>query len=210
MHVLIVDDHPIIHRTLGAVATAAISGAEVHVEMTLSDGMSLARRLKDKLELVLLDLGLPGYTGIEPLIRFRKAFPKLRIAVISATEDSGTVQTAMEAGAVGYIPKTSSPGLMVAALKLIASGGLYVPPQLIRHSPIPKKIASAAALGITDRQTDVLRLLVKGLGNREIARELGIAENTVKQHIYAVFRVIGVDSRTEAMVAVARMGLKLD
>lgn len=216
MDVLIVDDHPIIHETLSAAVRAAVPGANVHAEASLASGLARARRL-ESLGLVLLDLGLPGCSGIEALTRFLRAHPGTRIAIVSATEDTATVQAAIDAGAAGYIPKTSAPGLMVAALKLVASGGTYLPPQIMRKASMARYPASgarttvtAADLKLTERQADVLRLVMKGLGNREIARQLNLSENTVKQHAHAVFRTLGVASRTEAMVALARMGVELD
>ena len=212
MDVLVVDDHSFIHETLGAVARAALPGAEVHAETSLSGALARASRLRESLALVLLDLGLPGCSGIEALTRFREALPGLRVVVISATEDAASVEAAIQAGAAGYIPKTTVPPLMVAALKLVVSGGTYLPPQLMQEgqrTASAKKPATIAELGLTERQTDVLRLLLKGLAYREIARQLKIAENTVKHHSQAVYRTLGVTSRTEALIALARMGIKL-
>ena len=201
MDVLIVDDHPIIHETLGAVVKRALPGATVRAEKDLAGAIDCARRL-NKLELVLLDLGLPGCTGIEALRRFRKALPRARVAVVSATEDPACMRSALEAGAVGYILKTSAPSVMVAAVRLISEGGTYVPPEAMSGAP--------DAVGLTERQADVLRLLMKGLPNRQIAERLDIAENTVKQHPHAVYKALGVLSRTEAIVAAARRGIKLE
>lgn len=211
MHVLIVDDHPVVHETLSAVARSAIPGAEVCVEANLTDGLASAGRLGDALVLVLLDLGLPGCSGMEALTRFRR-FPKAQVVVVSATEDAQTVRSAFDGGAAGFIPKTTTPSLMVAGLKLVASGGRYVPPQII---DAPRFLggrgpASVADLGLTGRQAEVARLLMTGMAYRGIARQLTISENTVKQHAHAVYKALGVASRTEALVALARMGLKLD
>jgi len=165
--------------------------------------------LKD-LELVLLDLLLPGCTGIEALIQFLKVLPRARIVVISATEDSDSVRAALDAGAVGYLPKTSSPKIIAEALRTVLEGGSYVPPQAMGAVPHVRTPLTLADLGITERQADVLKLVTKGLPNSEIARQLNIAENTVKQHAHAAYRALGVSSRTEAMVALAKMGIKGD
>jgi len=204
--VLVVDDHPVLHVTLGAVAQQVLPGAGVHAETSLASGLEHAGRLGDGLALVLLDLGLPDCSGLQALTRFREAFPGVRIVVVSATEDPASVHAAMQAGAVGYIPKTTAPNLMVAALKLVMSGGTYLPPQLMQD----EQPAALADLGLTGRQLDVLRLLLKGMSNRAIAKELRIAENTVKQHSHAIYRTLGVESRTAALVALSRMGFKLD
>jgi DNA-binding NarL/FixJ family response regulator len=209
MDVLLVDDHPLIHETLGAVVRSVMPDAAFHAELDLAAGLARARRLRN-LELVLLDLGLPGCSGIQALLRFRKALPRLRIAVVSATEDSASVRAALDAGAVGYLPKTSSPKVMASALRLIADGGTYIPSQAMAALERPVKPTTLSDLGLTERQVDVLRLLAQGMSNADIARKLRIAENTVKQHVHVAFRALGASSRTEAVVALARLGIKPD
>jgi len=206
MDVLLIDDHPILHETLGAVVRSVAPQAHFHGERDLGGGIARARQLEN-LELVLLDLGLPGCTGIEALVRFLKIMPRMRVVVISATEDSDSVRAALEAGAVGYLPKTSDPKVLADAVRLVLDGGFYVPPQAMGAVPQVKKAHTLADLGITERQADVLRLVTKGFSNIEIARQLNIAENTVKQHAHAAYRVLGVSSRTEAIVALAKMGI---
>ena len=209
MDVLLVDDHPILHETLRAVVASVAPEAQFHGETSLGGGVSKARQLKD-LQLVLLDLLLPGCTGIEALIQFLKVLPRTRVVVISATEDSDSVRAALDAGAVGYLPKTSSPKIIAEALHAVLQGGSYVPPQAMGAVPQVKTPLTLADLGITERQADVLKLVTKGLPNSEIARQLNIAENTVKQHAHAAYRALGVSSRTEAMVALAKMGIRND
>lgn len=209
MDVLLVDDHPILHETLRAVVASVAPDAQFHGETSLGGGVSRARQLKD-LQLVLLDLLLPGCTGIEALVQFLKVLPRARIVVISATEDSDSVRAALDAGAIGYLPKTSSPKIIADALRAVLQGGTYVPPQAMGAVPHVKAPFTLADLGITERQADVLKLVTKGLPNSEIARQLNIAENTVKQHAHAAYRALGVSSRTEAMVALAKMGIRSD
>lgn len=190
--------------------------AEIHAETALAGALERARELGEDLELVLLDLGLPGCTGIEALTRFRAAAPSVRIVVISANEDPGTVEAAIQAGAAGYIPKTTVPQQMVAALRLVLSGGVYLPLQVMNESTASappargRKSLTLDELGLTGRQADVMRLLLKGLAYRDIAKQLKIAESTVKQHCHALYRTLGVNSRTEAFIALARKGIKLD
>jgi DNA-binding NarL/FixJ family response regulator len=209
MDVLLVDDHPILHETLRAVVASVAPQAQFHGETDLGGGVSKARQLKD-LQLVLLDLMLPGCTGIEALVQFLKMLPRTRVVVISATEDSGSVRAALDAGAVGYLPKTSPPKIIAEALRAVLDGGSYVPPQALGAVPHLKTPLTLADLGVTERQADVLKLVAKGLSNSEIARQLNIAENTVKQHAHAAYRALGVSSRTEAMVVLAKMGIKGD
>lgn len=207
MEVLLIDDHPIIHETLGAVVRSLAPEAQVHSETDLGGAVARARSLKN-LELVMLDLGLPGCTGIEALVRFLKVIPRSKVIVISATEDSASVRAALDAGAVGYLPKTSTPKVMADALRLVLDGGFYVPPQAMGAVPPVRRLPNFADLGVTERQADVLKLVAKGLSNSEIAHALGISENTVKQHAHAAYRALGVSSRTEAMVVLAKMGIR--
>jgi DNA-binding NarL/FixJ family response regulator len=209
MDVLLVDDHPILHETLRAVVASVAPEAQFHGETSLGGGVSRGRQLKD-LQLVMLDLLLPGCTGIEALTQFLKVLPRARVVVISATEDPDIVRAALDAGAVAYLPKTSSPKIIADALQAVLQGGTYVPPQAMGVVPHVRSPVSLADLGITERQADVLKLVTKGLPNSEIARQLNIAENTVKQHAHAAYRALGVSSRTEAMVALARMGIRGD
>jgi len=117
--VLIVDDHPLIHETLSAMVRAAIPGASVHAEIELGAAIVRAMELPD-LRVALLDLGLPGYSGIEALVRFRSAFPQVRVIVVSATEDPAIMEQAIAAGAAWYLPKTAKPYAMLAAIKSTA------------------------------------------------------------------------------------------
>lgn len=126
MDVLLVDDHPIIHETMRAIMRSVRADAQFHGQFDLEAGLSQAARLP-RLGLVLVDLGLPGCTGMEALTRFRESFPQARVAVISATEDAGKVRAALEAGAAGYLPKTLLPKTMAAALRAILEGQRYSP-----------------------------------------------------------------------------------
>jgi DNA-binding NarL/FixJ family response regulator len=119
MDVLIIDDHPLIHETLSVMVQKAIPGAAVHVQSELGAAIAYAMGLPD-FRVALLDLGLPGYNGIEALERFRSAFPKVRVIVVSATEDPVTMERAITAGAAWYLPKTAKPYAMVAAIKSTA------------------------------------------------------------------------------------------
>ncbi len=198
--VLIVDDHPLIHETLGSAVRAVLPKARVRDAFSLKEALEAARTLPDG-ALVLLDLGLPDGNGIDVLRTFRKAYPKLRVAIVSATEASVLVAAALKAGAAGYIPKTSTPDMIVAALGVIAAGGTYIPKQVMPEVGI--------APALTARQREVLQLLAKGASNREIARTLGIADNTAKQHTHAVYQALNVSSRAQAVIAAIRMGIDL-
>src|SRR5688572_6847672 len=163
MRVLLVDDHPMIQEVLGAVARAVFQGADLDVASDLAQ--AIARAGSAEPDLVLLDLGLPGCSGIEALTTFRKAFPLARVVVVSANEDRASVVGALDAGAAGYVPKTHAPPLVAAALRVVAEGGTYVPPQALRDDAGTPQV-------LTGRQLDVLRLMAKGMCNKEIAQRL--------------------------------------
>ena len=125
---------------------------------------------------------------------------------------------ALDAGAMGFIPKTSSNEVLLGALRLVLSGGVYLPAEVLRHSPAPvlvSKSAMAAAgvgyrdLGLTERQAQVLALVVQGKPNKIVCRELNLAEGTVKIHVTAILKALGVANRTQAVIAVGKLGLKL-
>jgi DNA-binding NarL/FixJ family response regulator len=207
MRALVIDDHPLIREIVPAVLARTFGEVLVATEPTLEAG--LERAATERPELLLLDLGLPGCEGLDALSRFRSQFPQLRIVVLSAVCDRDSILAALEAGAAGYIPKTSKPDVMVAALKVIAAGGTYVPPEALEVAPKGPARRRARELDLTERQKDVLRLILKGYNNERIASELEIAPNTVKQHAHAIFMVLGVSTRAEAVIAATRRGLPL-
>src|SRR5438445_11839860 len=126
MDVLLVDDHPIIHETLRAIVRYVRPGAEFHSQFDLAAGISQVGRLK-ALELVLLDPGLPGCSGMDALLRFRMEMPDVRIAMISADDDDDRIRAALDGGAVGFLPKTLQPKAMADAIRSILDGGTYRP-----------------------------------------------------------------------------------
>lgn len=209
MRALVIDDHPLIQEIVPAMLAKALGEVAVATESTLEAG--IARASRDEIpELVVLDLGLPGCQGLEALARFRSKFPEIPLVVLSGTCDRASILAALEAGAVGYIPKTSKPDVMIAALKVVAAGGTYVPPEALEEgADMPVSLRRRRALDLTHRQKQVLRLILKGYNNDRIAVELVIAPNTVKQHAHAIFTAFGVSTRAEAVIAAARHGLSL-
>jgi DNA-binding NarL/FixJ family response regulator len=210
MRALVIDDHPLVHEIMPVVLRKALGEVTVAGEATLEGGLSRAAGPVQP-DLVLLDLGLPGCNGLDAVARFRSKFPNLPLVVLSSTCDRNSILAALDAGAVGYIPKTSKPDVMIAALKVVAAGGTYVPPEALEEpaEKAPPRWRQAGELDLTDRQNDVLRLILKGYNNERIASELAIAPATVKQHAHAVFAALGVSSRAEAMIAATRRGLTL-
>ncbi len=206
MRALVIDDHPLIREIVPAVLQKALGEVDVSTEDTLESG--IARAAAEAPDLVLLDLGLPGCEGLDAISRFRVEFPQMPVVVLSANCDRESIVGALDAGACGYIPKTSKPEVMIAALKVVAAGGTYVPPEALDEAR-PALRRRGGRLELTERQQDVLRLMLKGYSNERIAAELAIAPNTVKQHAHAIFTAMGVSTRAEALIAAARHGLSL-
>lgn len=151
--------------------------------------------------LVLLDLALPDADGLEFLAEIRAGYPLTGVAIVSASERPEAVRAALDAGAVGYIPKSSERDVLVGALSVVLAGGVYMPAALLdaaRQPPVP---------GLTARQQDVAALLAKGLTNKEIASVLGIGAGTVKTHVAAILRELDVTNRTEAVMELVERGL---
>jgi len=214
MNVLIIDGHPLVHDVLGAIVRSVFGDVQLQTAQDLEGGLAVSRA-GPKLDLVLMELVLSDCNGgIEALTRFRSLFPRIPVVVVSASDGRGIIRAAFKVGAIGYLPKTLPPKQMVAALQLVAAGGVYIPYEALGDdSPASGKKENGCMpvpdhLGLTDRQIEVLRLILRGYKNRIIARQLAISEGTVKQHVHAMFCTLGVSSRTEAMVAAGRRGLR--
>lgn len=205
MNVLIVDDHPIVAEYLRAAAGRAVPDAVVRTTNKLED--ALARMREEPAQLVLLDLGLPGCGGIESLLRFRKAHPESRVVVITSEDASNVIRGALAAGAAGFIPKTAGPQVMVNALRLIAEGGRYIPPEVLGEAAqaqdAPAPLPESA---LTERQRQLLEHLLRGRTVAQAAKELGIAEATAKHHAMAVYAAYKVSSRADLILAATRPG----
>jgi DNA-binding NarL/FixJ family response regulator len=218
MKILVVDDHPLILEALKQVLRDLDPDIEILEARDASQALDQATR-HPELSLLLLDLTLPGKHGFELLSELRLNFPQLPVVVLSATEDRDTVMRALNDGAMGFIPKTSKTEVMIAALRLVFSGGVYLPPCAFSAVNTPNaaetRISASPSrsprdVGLTERQAQVLALLVQGKSNKLICRALDLAEGTVKIHVTAILRTLGVCNRTEAVVAVSRLGIKLD
>lgn len=227
MKVLLIDDHPLILSALQTVIQGL--GGETTVV-----GVGTAREARETLaasedfDLVLLDLQLGDANGFDVLAEFRTKYPSLPVVVISASDRSSDVIRAVDLGAMGFVPKRSSNEALYEALRMVMSGGIYVPPMDMRTPDPEPGTAEAdtapsvlrvvrdnahaepeppplASLGLTPRQTDVLALLLQGKPNKLIARDLNLSVETVKDHVAAVLRALNVSSRTQAVLAVSQM-----
>jgi DNA-binding NarL/FixJ family response regulator len=219
MDVLIVDDHPLIREGLANVLTELGSDVIVHESETADDTRALLQR-QSELALILLDLGVPGAHELSLLEEIRASRPETPVVVLSANDGRDIVLGAIDAGAMGFISKRTPTAVLINALRLVLAGSVYVPPQVLKSVPESPPIQgltkapgkgplTPADIGITDRQADVLALLVQGKPNKVICRELSLAEGTVKTHIAAILRVLNVSNRTQALFSLSRLGVQL-
>ncbi|HEX5372192.1 MAG TPA: response regulator transcription factor [Aquabacterium sp.] len=224
MKVLLIDDHPLILAALQSV----IQGLGDNVTVSAADSGRAARetlRNDPSYDLVLLDLHLGDADGFDLLGELRSKYPALPVVVISASDRTSDVIRAIDMGAMGFVPKRATNETLFDALQQVMSGGVYVPPMsmgadnMTQLSSSPhiqqvqreatessfQTVPSLVQLGLTPRQSDVLNLLLKGQPNKLIARELGLSVETVKDHVAAVLRALGVSSRTQAVIAVSQI-----
>jgi DNA-binding NarL/FixJ family response regulator len=204
--ILIVEDHPIVLEVMAALVRSVFPDADIHCSEDCSEAERIAASIGE-LDLVLLNLGLPGCAGIWSVTRLRDLAPAALVVVVSGHEEKEVILAAFEAGARGYIPKTSKREVICAALRIVAAGSIYVPPQAIAAQSGAEAPAQEPAL--TERQLDVLRLITRGFANKEIAAQLSIAKDTVKQHAKAVYTALGVANRSQAARVAERRGIKL-
>ena len=216
MKILIVDDHSLVREGLKAILSLS-ELSPIFVEAWDADTVQTQLELHPDIALMLLDIQMPGCTGLELLSRIVRQRPQLPIIMLSAEHDMQTVTTALSSGASGFLSKTSLNQVLVSAIRLVLAGGIYIPPEpLYKATPnrttsrLPEKTTPTfESLGFTARQIDVFRLLVQGQSNKQICRQIDVAEATVKIHVRAILRSLTVSSRSEAIAKVAQLGLQL-
>lgn len=217
--ILVVDDHPLILEALQHVLQQLDGEVEVLAAQCAQSGRELVAENADA-SLLLLDLQLPGAYGMSLLTELRQSYPTVPVVVLSGSDRREDVLQAIDLGAMGFIPKRSSNRVMLQALRLILSGGVYLPPEIFtqRDTATPETPRASDStpgmrprdLGLTDRQSQVFALVLQGKSNKVICRELGLAEGTVKIHVAAILRALNVNSRTQAVIEASRLGLQLD
>lgn len=218
MKILVVDDHVLIREALRGVLRE-LKG-ETAIILEAQDARQATRQIEQNpdVELVVLDLGLPDQDGFEMFSQLAERHPTVSVVVLSGHQDRERVLKALELGALGFIPKSANRSVMLGAFNLIFSGGIYVPPEILERAQVaplagvrapvpPRPRPSAADLGLTERQMDVLSLMMHGKSNKAICRELDLAEPTVKIHVSAVLKALKVRNRTEAVIAATELGL---
>jgi DNA-binding NarL/FixJ family response regulator len=220
MKVLVCDDHALMREAMRGVLKELVPDACV---IEAADGRQMIRLIEQdpQVDLLLLDLNLPDQDGLSLLRELRESHPEITVVVLSAFQDRETVRRSLRLGALGFIPKNTERDVVLNALRLVLSGGIYIPVQALEGaepSAAPSAGPSSAGdlrsrlpprLGLTDRQIEVLALVMEGKSNKAISRALSVAEHTVKNHMTAIFKALQVTSRTEAVIAVGKLSREM-
>ena len=210
MKLILADDHTLFRDGLALLLKAHCADSEIWEGDGLDAALAEAQAHPDA-DVALLDLYMPGMGGVQGIRRFVELNPALPLIILTGAEDPQQIQEVLSAGASGFIPKSSTPAVMLSAIQLVLSGGTYIPPQMLfsasasAHPPDTPTIRAQTQL--TERQMQVLRLLAAGKPNKGICHELNIEEGTVKAHIATIFRVLDVVNRTEAASVARETGM---
>jgi DNA-binding NarL/FixJ family response regulator len=205
-HLLIADDHPLFRGALREAVTGLFANTEIGEAGTFEEVTELLERGGD-LDLVLLDLRMPGVRGFSGLMYLRAQYPGLPVVVVSANDDPVVIRRCMEFGASGFIPKTLGVEALRQAVARVLAGEVWTPPDvdLARDSDAETAAMIARLATLTPQQVRVLMMLSGGLLNKQIAYELGVSEATVKAHVSAILQKLGVESRTQAVIAAGKI-----
>jgi len=215
MKILIVDDHALFREGLAMLLREIVSAAEIMEAGTCADALALLEA-NGPVDLILMDIRMPGLSGIAGIVQLRNRHAGIPVVAVSSQDDRATVLRALDAGAMGFLPKSNSKVDLARAMQLILGGGIYLPPSVfVGHaggngiSTVDPDHGSVVPrdLGLTDRQAEVLRLILEGKSAKLICRELNISVSTVKVHTSAVLRALNVTTRTQAVVVAGRLGL---
>ena len=202
MKVLLIDDHALFRDGMRMVLAKLDEAIQVFNASSYEEALPVINENMD-LDLILLDLGLPGLSDIDALKAVRKEIPLTPVVILSSNDDGAKVQQILNLGAQGYIPKSTSAELLIHSLKLVLSGGIYIPPEILSqigneaNSPVNNK-PEVIDTPLTPRQHEVLAKLIHGYSNKEIGRLLDMAESTVRVHVAAILKALNVSNRTQA------------
>ena len=215
MKILLVDDHSLFREGMRYVLQQLPDVGEIFEAGNYPDGLKQAE-LHPELDLALMDLNMPGSEGAISIKFFHQRFPHIPVVVVSGEDSRDKMEKVMSYGAMGFVCKSATAPVMLSALNLVLAGGVYVPPQMLEQqgalesSPperMDKRSLNTNEYGLTPRQMQVLGHLAEGLSNKQIARAVDLAEGTVKIHVAAVYQVLRVNSRMEAVRVAEQLGL---
>jgi DNA-binding NarL/FixJ family response regulator len=203
---VIADDHPLFRGALREAVTGLLEDVDIAEAGTFNEVAELLERGND-VDLVLLDLTMPGVRGFSGLMYLRAQYPSVPVIVVSANDDPAAIRRCMEFGASGFIPKTLGVEAMRTAISRILGGGVWTPPDVDLSAGSEAETAALIArmATLTPQQVRVLMMLSEGLLNKQIAYQLGVSEATVKAHVSAILQKLGVESRTQAVIAAAKI-----
>ncbi len=206
MKLIIVDDHPLFRGALSQALNASVRGAVIHEAQSLDELTSLLS-VDDDVDLVLLDLAMPGVLGLSGLLFIRAQYPSIPVVIVSATEDRNTIRRCVDYGAAGFVPKSQPVENIRAAVQSVLAGRIWLPADIDisgaksgENEDVLSRIAS-----LTPQQLRVLMMLAEGLPNKLIAYKLGVSEATIKAHVSQILTKLGVDSRTQAVIAINKL-----
>jgi DNA-binding NarL/FixJ family response regulator len=223
VRVLLVDDHVLFREGLSLLLRTLMNDVQIFEAGTVQEALTQIS-LQNRMDLILLDLGLPDMVGTEAIGFVREQHPDIPVVALSSSEDRSTVLSALDRGAMGFVPKSASSSILTSALQLILAHGIYLPPSAFLgdrnlvtdslaetsiHGKQPAKGRKTAVdLGLTGRQADVLYRILQGKSAKLISRELNLSASTVKTHTSAVLRALNVTTRTQAVIAAGKLGLQ--
>lgn len=212
MKVVVADDHVLVRDGITHTLKSVWQGLDV---LEAGDGASLLDHITrhSDIDIVLMDLFMPDTDGFAVLGKICNDYPDLPVVVLSASENANHMRKSIDIGASGYVPKSLSKEVMISALQLVLSGGVYIPPASLLETQTNDYIDGSEQKelpNLTGRQYDVLKLLIKGFTNKEIAKTLGLSEYTVKIHATAIFKALNVSNRTQAVIEAKKMGIRED
>jgi DNA-binding NarL/FixJ family response regulator len=203
---LVADDHPLFRDALKQTLANSMGNAEIELAGSLDQVIRILETRED-IDLVLLDLKMPGVQGFSGLVFLRAQYPNVPVVVVSANDEPAVIRRALELGASGYIPKSSAATEMQKAIRAVLEGRVWIPQGIELDQPSDRETEDAARrlMSLTPQQMRVLMMLREGLLNKQIAYQLSVSEATVKAHVSAILQKLNVDSRTQAVIAASRV-----
>jgi DNA-binding NarL/FixJ family response regulator len=205
-HLVIADDHPLFRAALRQAVASVVASARIDEAGSFEELTALLDADSD-VDLVLLDLSMPGISGFSGLIYLRAQFPAIPVVIVSASDDGGTIRQSLDFGASGFIPKRFGVDTLRDAITKVLGGDVWVPADTDLSSATDPELVRLRdrLVTLTPQQVRVLMMLSEGLLNKQIAYELGVSEATIKAHVSAILQKLGVESRTQAVIAAAKI-----